>query len=91
MMVQSATGRRVPPGKLPADVGCVVMNVASVAFIARYIKTGKPLVSRSLTVDGSAIGEPKTSEFPSAQASAKSLISAAASRPTPARFLRADL
>lgn len=26
MMVQSATGRRVPPGKLPADVGCIVMN-----------------------------------------------------------------
>ncbi len=64
MMVQSATGRRVPPGKLPADVGCVVMNVASVAFIARYIKTGKPLVSRSLTVDGSAIGEPKNVRVP---------------------------
>jgi electron transport complex protein RnfC len=64
MMVQSATGRRVPPGKLPADVGCVVMNVASVAFIARYIKTGKPLVSRSLTIDGSAISEPKNVRVP---------------------------
>lgn len=64
MMVQSATGRRVPPGKLPADVGCVVMNVASVAFIARYLKTGKPLVSRSLTVDGSAIKEPKNVRVP---------------------------
>lgn len=64
MMVQSATGRRVPPGKLPADVGCVVMNVASVAFIARYIKTGKPLVSRSLTIDGSAINEPKNVRVP---------------------------
>ena len=64
MMVQSATGRKVPPGKLPADVGCVVMNVASVAFIARYIKTGKPLVSRSLTVDGSAIANPKNVRVP---------------------------
>lgn len=64
MMVQSATGRKVPPGKLPADVGCIVMNVASVAFIARYIKTGKPLVSRSLTVDGSAIAEPKNVRVP---------------------------
>ena len=51
MMVQSATG-------------CVVMNVASVAFIARYIKTGKPLVSRSLTVDGSAIANPKNVRVP---------------------------
>ncbi len=64
MMVQSATGRRVPPGKLPADVGCVVMNVASVAFIARYIKTGKPLISRSITVDGSAIKNPKNIRVP---------------------------
>ena len=64
MMVQSATGRRVPPGKLPADVGCVVMNVASVAFISRYLKTGKPLVSRSLPVDGSAIAEPKNVRVP---------------------------
>lgn len=59
MMVQSATGRKVPPGKLPADVGCIVMNVASIAFIARYLETGKPLISRSVTVDGSAITTPK--------------------------------
>ena len=54
MMILSATGRRVPPGKLPSDVGCVVMNVTSAAFISRYLKSGKPLVSRSLTVDGSS-------------------------------------
>ena len=30
----------LPAGKLPADVGCVVMNVTSVAFIAKYLKTG---------------------------------------------------
>ncbi len=64
MMVLSATGRKVPPGKLPADVGCVVMNVASVAFIARYLETGKPLVSRTITVSGSAIKEPKNIRVP---------------------------
>lgn len=64
MMVQSATGYKIPPGKLPADVGCIVMNVASVAFIARYLKTGKPLVSRSLTVDGSAIAKPQNVRVP---------------------------
>ena len=64
MMVQSATGRRVPPGKLPADVGCLVMNVASAAFIGRYMRTGRPLVSRSMTVDGSAIAEPKNVRVP---------------------------
>lgn len=64
MMVQSATGKKVPPGKFPADVGCIVMNVATVAFISRYLKSGKPLVSRSLTVDGSAINNPKNVRVP---------------------------
>lgn len=64
VMIYSATGRKVPPGKLPSDVGCLVMNVASVAFIARYLKTGKPLVSRSLTVDGSAICTPQNLRVP---------------------------
>ena len=64
MMVLSATGRRVPPGKLPADVGCIVMNVGSAAFVARYLATGKPLISRSITVDGSAIATPKNLRVP---------------------------
>ena len=64
VLIQSVTGRCVPPGKLPSDVGVVVMNVASVSFLGRYLKTGKPLVSRSLTVDGSAIAEPKNIRVP---------------------------
>lgn len=59
MLILAATGRKVPPGKLPPDVGCLVMNVATVAFIARYLKSGKPLVSRTMTVDGSAVANPK--------------------------------
>ena len=64
MMILSATGRKVPPGKLPVDVGCVVMNVGSVAFVGRYLKTGKPLISRSITVDGTAIKNPKNVRVP---------------------------
>lgn len=64
MMVLSATGRKVPAGKLPADVGCVVMNVASIAFLSRYIKTGKPLISRSVTVSGDCIMNPSNVRVP---------------------------
>ncbi len=35
------------------------MNVNSIAFLARYLKTGMPLVDKRLTVDGSAIAHPK--------------------------------
>ena len=64
VLIHSTTGRKVPPGKLPSDVGCVVMNVQSVATLARFLKTGKPMVSRSLTVDGSAVAEPKNLRAP---------------------------
>ena len=64
VLIHSVTGRAVPPGKLPSDVGCVVMNVASISFLSRYLHSGKPLVSRSLTVDGSAIAEPKNIRVP---------------------------
>lgn len=58
VMIYSATGRVVPSGKLPADVGCVVMNITSVSFLSRYLKTGMPLVSKRITVDGSAVNNP---------------------------------
>ena len=35
------------------------MNVTSVAFLARYFKTGMPLIDKRLTVDGSAVAYPK--------------------------------
>lgn len=59
VIIYSATGRRVPAGKLPADVGCIVMNITSVAALYRFIKTGMPLVSKRITVDGTAVKEPK--------------------------------
>lgn len=58
VLIKACTGREVPVGGLPSDAGCLVMNVGSIAFIARYLKTGIPLVSRRLTIDGSAIKEP---------------------------------
>lgn len=64
MMVLSATGRKVPAGGLPSDVGCVVMNVASAAFVSRYLKTGKPLTSRSVTVSGNCIANPMNVRVP---------------------------
>ncbi len=64
VLIAKTTGRKVPPGKLPADVGCVVMNVTSVAVLARFLKTGMPLVKKRLTVDGSAVRSPKNVMVP---------------------------
>ncbi len=54
-----ATKKVLPQGKLPADVGCVVCNVTTVAEIGKYLRTGIPFVERFVTVDGSCVAEPK--------------------------------
>jgi electron transport complex protein RnfC len=58
MLIHALSDRVVPAGGLPMDVGVLVLNVTTVSFIARYIKTGMPLVRKRLTVDGSVIREP---------------------------------
>lgn len=57
VLIYSATKRVLPEGKLPADIGVIVMNVTSVGFLARYLKTGMPLIEKRITVDGGAIKE----------------------------------
>ncbi len=57
-LIQAITGREVPSGKLPMDAGCVVINVTTAAAISTAIRTGKPLVERTLTVTG-AVKDPK--------------------------------
>jgi len=59
VLIQAATGRRVPKGKLPADVGVMVMNVTSVGTLARYLRDGVPLINKRVTIEGSAVVEPK--------------------------------
>lgn len=59
VLVKACTNRVVPIGKIPADVGCIVLNITSAAFLSRYVRTGMPLITKRITVDGSAIPEPK--------------------------------
>ncbi len=57
-LIQTVTGRRVPPGGLPAAVGCAVFNVATCAAIYDAVFEGMPLVRRAVTVTGKAIARP---------------------------------
>jgi electron transport complex protein RnfC len=62
VLIENCTGREVPFPGLPSDVGVVVMNVTSVAFVGKYLATGMPLTTKRLTVDGDIIKEPKNVE-----------------------------
>ncbi len=58
-LIYAATKREVPSGKLPAHVGCIVQNVATVHAIRNAVVLGKPLTERVVTVTGGAINTPK--------------------------------
>jgi len=58
-LIKALTGKEVPSGGLPSDVGTVVDNVGTAAAIAKAIKTGMPLIERVVTVTGKGIKEPK--------------------------------
>jgi len=58
-IINAVTGREVPSGGLPMDVGCVVDNVGTIATIGNVFLTGMPLVQRVTTVTGSAVKNPK--------------------------------
>lgn len=58
-LVQALTGREVPPGQLPASVGCAVFNVSTFAAIFRAVRLGTPLTERIVTISGEAIKEPQ--------------------------------
>ena len=57
-LIKRVTGRKVPSGGLPADVGCIVDNVSTVKAIADAIRTGMPLIERIISITGEHIPQP---------------------------------
>ncbi len=58
-LIYSLTKRKVPSGKLPFDVGCVVQNVGTCFAIYEAVYFRKPLIERIVTFAGSSLVEPK--------------------------------
>jgi len=58
-LIRILTGREIPRGGLPMDVGVGINNVGTALAVAEAVFDGKPLVQRALTVTGSAIKEQK--------------------------------
>ena len=58
MLIKRVTGRKVPSGGLPADVGCVVSNISTTKAISDAIQKGMPLVERVVTVTGERLKNP---------------------------------
>ncbi|MFA5644834.1 MAG: electron transport complex subunit RsxC [Candidatus Ratteibacteria bacterium] len=52
MLVQAVTDEKVPKGKIPPDIGIVILNAGTVIALRNAIIEGKPLIERTLTVSG---------------------------------------
>jgi Na+-translocating ferredoxin:NAD+ oxidoreductase subunit C len=59
MLIKAVIDRKVPVGKLPMDVGCVVNNVGTAFAVYEAVKYKKPLIERVVTVSGNGIREPR--------------------------------
>lgn len=58
-LINAITGKQVPSGGLPIDIGVIVVNIDTCTAIARAYEKGIPLVRRIVTVSGTIIKEPR--------------------------------
>ena len=59
MLIKAVTGKEVPPGKLPMDVGAVIQNIGTAIAVHDAIVKGEVLTTAALTVSGKGIKVPK--------------------------------
>lgn len=57
-LIKALTGKEVPSGGLPIDVGIVVHNVGTVFAVYEAVQKNKPLVERVVTVTGKSVKKP---------------------------------
>jgi electron transport complex protein RnfC len=57
-LIKSLTGREVPSGGLPIDVGVVVFNISTMFAIYEAVQKNKPLIERVVTVSGKSLKNP---------------------------------
>ncbi len=57
-LIYAVCGQEVPSGSLPADVGCIVLNIDTVTAICRAVTKGVPLIRRIVTVSGDCVQSP---------------------------------
>jgi Na+-translocating ferredoxin:NAD+ oxidoreductase subunit C len=57
-LIKALTGREVPSGRLPLDVGAVVHNVGTAFAVYEAVQKNKPLFERVVTVTGKSLSKP---------------------------------
>lgn len=58
MLIHAVSGRTVPTGKLPLEVGVVVNNTGTAIAVYDALHYGKPLIERVVTISGNGVKKP---------------------------------
>lgn len=58
-LIKTLTGKEVPMGGLPFDLGLLVSNVATAIAVHHAVNLGRPLIDRVVTVSGKGIVNPQ--------------------------------
>ena len=61
-LIQILTGKEVPSGGLPADIGMVCQNIGTMIAVHDAIVLGQPLIKRITTLTGAALTRPTNVE-----------------------------
>ncbi|MGB7389597.1 electron transport complex subunit RsxC [Marinomonas sp.] len=61
-LIQLLTGKEVPSGQYPADIGILCQNVGTCVAVHDAIHLGQPLISRFTTLTGDALKAPQNVE-----------------------------
>lgn len=59
VLIKVLTNQTIVSGMLPADVGCIVSNIASIIAIYEAVAFNIPLIEKVVTVTGDAINQPR--------------------------------
>lgn len=58
MLIKSLLDLEVPSGGIPADIGCAVFNVGTLAQIGELVSEGRGLIERIVTISGPGVTKP---------------------------------
>lgn len=58
MLTRALLNQDIPSGGLPADIGCVISNIATAAEIGTLLPRGQGLIERVVTVTGAGVKRP---------------------------------
>jgi electron transport complex protein RnfC len=63
-LIKILTGKEVPGNGIPADIGIVCHNVATLFAVNNAVSKGQPLISRMVTITGEGIARPQNMVVP---------------------------